>query len=130
MISEIVKMASWVFNVFKEKRNAAKDLKLAEVEAKKKIMLSDTQANTAWELAQLSDKDKYLRWAAFLLFSSPLIACLISPEWGVRVKEAWGQLPEWQANVLSGMCLAVFGLKKIPHLVGATVRAVKDGWKG
>jgi len=126
VISELVSLASHLFKGWTESKKAKSDLKLAEIQAKKDIILSKETANSEWEIAQLTDKDKVLRWAAFVLFASPLIAGLISPSWGAWVAQGWSSLPSWQSNVLSGMCLAVFGLKKIPQLVGSTVSAVKD----
>ena len=126
MISDLISLATHLFKGWTESKKAKSDLKLAEIQAKKDILLSKETANSEWEIAQLTDKDKVLRWAAFILFASPLIASLISPKWGTWVAHGWASLPSWQANVLSGMCLAVFGLKKIPQLVGSTVGAVKD----
>lgn len=128
-IATIISGLTTLFTWFKERAKETHDLKIAEIRAKKQIVLSKDMANSEWEIAQLLDKDKLLRWAAFLLFASPLIASLVSPTWGAWVQRAWHSLEPWEANVLSGMCLAVFGLKKIPQLVGNTVGAVVDAIK-
>lgn len=114
------------FGYFKEKTKAKHELEMASIKAKTEVVLSRERANSEWELAQLRDKDKFLRWAAFMLFASPLLAALINPEWGKYVQSAWHSLQDWQANALSGICLSVFGLKSIPRLIGSSVGAVKD----
>lgn len=129
LIAAILSGFGTLFRWLKARAEAQQDLKLAEIQAKKQILLSKEMANSEWEIAQLLDKDKMLRWAAFLLFASPLIAAMISPAWGAWVQRAWHSLEPWEANVLSGMCLAVFGLRKIPQLLGSTVGAVVDALK-
>ncbi len=115
---------STVFGFFKERAHAKQDLKLAEIEARKQMVLSREQANSEWELAQLADKDKVMRWSAFLLFASPLLASFISPQAGAWVQHAWHSLEPWQADGLSAMCLAVFGYRSIPRVIGNTVNSV------
>lgn len=112
---------------FREKAKAKHERNMAEVQNETRLLLQEGTNDSKWSMAQLNDKDKLLRIAAFLLFSSSFWSHLISPEFGKLVQQAWHSMPEWQANVLSGMSLSVFGLKKIPQLVGATVGAIKQG---
>lgn len=110
----------------REKSVAKHERDMAQLQLERRLLLSKQEANSQWEIAQLNDKDKLLRWAAFLLFASPLVTSFISPELGARVQHAWHTLPIWQANVLSGMCLGVFGRRQIPEILGATVGSVKE----
>lgn len=129
MIYDLVKLAvsgvKTLVNWGKEKTVAKHKREMAQIELETRLLLSQTEANSKWEMAQLNDKDKILRWAAFILFASPLLAHFISPELGKRIQDAWHMLPDWQSNVLSGMCLAVFGMKKIPELLGSAVGAIR-----
>lgn len=129
MISLIVDGVKTVFGWIAQKSKAKHEKEMAALELEKRLLLSQHEANSQWEIAQLKDKDKLLRWGAFLLFASPLLASLISPEWGHRVQSAWHVLEPWQSNVLSGMCLGVFGMRKIPELLGRTVGNIKQGLK-
>lgn len=124
MIGLIYDGLKTIFGWYTEKKKAKHERDMAEIDLEKRLLLSQQEANSKWERAQLNDKDKTLRWASFLLFASPLLASLINPQYGKYVQNAWHSLPQWQANVLSGMCLAVFGIRKIPELVGSTVGAV------
>lgn len=116
-----------IFGWIGEKSKAKHEREMAQIENQTKLLLSEQQANTNWEMAQLNDKDKLLRWAAFILFASPLLAAIINPEWGARVQSAWHLLKDWQSNVLSGMCMAVFGMRTVPQVLGATIGAIKNG---
>jgi len=127
MISLILDGVKTVVGWFTEKAKAKHEREMASIELEKRLLLSKQEANSKWEIAQLNDKDKILRWAAFVLFASPLLAALINPAWGHKVQSAWHMLKPWQANVLSGMCLAVFGMRKVPEVLGMTVGAIKEG---
>lgn len=112
---------------FRDKAKAKHERNMAEVQNETRLLLQEGDHNSKWSMAQLNDKEKLLRIAAFLLFSSSFWSHLISPEFGKVVQQAWHSMPEWQANVLSGMSLSVFGLKKIPQLIGSTIGAIKQG---
>lgn len=117
------------FGWHREKKKAEHEREMAKISNETRLLLSTNEANSKWSMAQLNDKDKILRVAAFALFSSSFWSHLISPEFGRLVQGAWASMPHWQANVLSGMSLSVFGLKKIPQLVGATVGAITQALK-
>lgn len=129
MFPLIIGAIKTVFGFIGDKTKAKHERDMAQLTLETRLLLSEQQANSKWEIAQLNDKDKLLRWAAFLLFASPLIAYWISPELGQRVQLGWHSLQSWQSDGLSGMCLAVFGIRKIPELIGSTIGAVKDGLK-
>lgn len=123
-IAGVIKTAlSW----FGQTQKAKQERKLAQIQNETRLLLAKESNNSKWAMAQLNDKDKLIRIAAFLLFSSSFWSYLISPEFGRLVKDAWLSMPHWQANVLSGMSLSVFGLKKIPQLIGTTMGAIKQG---
>ena len=124
IFTSIFNITNTLLSWLKERAKGNQELKMSEIEAKKNIILSHDKANTEWEIAQLMNTDKWMRWAAFLLFASPLIASFISPSWGQWVSKAWHTMPLWQENVLSGMCLAVFGLKSVPRIVGSSTAAI------
>lgn len=114
---------------FKEKSAAKHSRNMAKIQNEERLLKNEHEANSEWTMANLTDKDKILRYAAFVLFASPLIASFVSPELGQRVQAAWHSLPEWQSNVLSGMCLSVFGMKAIPQLIASTVGGIKQALK-
>jgi hypothetical protein len=66
-----------------------------------------------------------MRWAAFLLFASPLLAYWISPTFGRHIQLGFASLEPWQSECIKSMCLAVFGYKYVPHMLGYTVSCAK-----
>ena len=127
MLSLIFEGVKMVFGWAKDKSKAKHERNMAQIQNETRLLLQKETNNAKWAMAQLNDKDKIIRMAAFILFSSSFWSHLISPEFGALVQGAWQSMPHWQANVLSGMSLSVFGLKKIPQLLGATVGAIKAG---
>lgn len=103
----------------------------AEAKAKTKALSNGTAPKTAHEIAQLSDKasDRYLRWAAFILYASPLISSFVSSSLSERVQAAWSTLLPWQTTTLQLMCVATFGFKKLPQFTGSMIKAIKDAIK-
>ena len=101
-----------------------KENELALLENHTKFIKEADNLQSLPDIANLNDSDKGLRWAAFLLFTSPLFGYLISPEIGQRITKAWAELPEWQAQMLNVMCIAVFGLKQIPNMLGNVIGTI------
>lgn len=107
-----------------------KERDIAKIENETALLKDPNNNNRAWEMSQLCNGDRLLKWGAFLLFASPFFSYMISPELGARVSQAWQRLPEWQSAVLSGICFAIFGMKQIPNMVGGiignVVKAIKQ----
>lgn len=129
MIGLILEAGKTFFKWMKEKSVAKHERNMAALELEKRLLLSKQEANSQWEIAQLKDKSKFLRWAAFLLFASPLLISFISPSYGREIQQFWHTMPAWQADGLKGFCLAVFGMRQVPMALQGIVGAVKQGLK-
>ena len=53
-----------------EKSKAKADLELAIIQNKTRLALSENEANHEWEMAQLQDKDKWLRYQLLNVYGS------------------------------------------------------------
>lgn len=126
MISMILDGVKTLVGWFKESAKAKHEKNMAVIDLEKRLLLSKQEANSQWELHQLKDKDKLIRFLAFMLFASPLIANLISPEWGTWVQRGWHSLTPLQAEMLRGICGAVFGYKPVANMVGAITGSITD----
>ena len=124
MIGFIFQLAKTFLSRATETREGKHKIKIATLEAERIAVRTPYLANEITRRA-LSDSDGLMRWAAFLLFASPLIAGLISPAFGERVLHAWHLLEPWQEKILSGMCLATFGMRSIPNLIGGIVDSIR-----
>lgn len=120
IISGITTLLSWL----KARAKATQDLKIAEINARRDMVLSRQMNVAQWELAQLVDKDKILRYSSFLLFSSPFWSGLFGPGVHNYVLGLWNSLSMFQENILAMICAAVFGRKTIPNFIGGTIQAV------
>ena len=68
-----------------EKSAAKHKLELNVLENKARLALAEHEANSDWEMAQLEDKDKILRWFSYTMFTAPIIITIIMPEWGKQI---------------------------------------------
>lgn len=111
-----------------EKRSQeTQSLKLAEIQARKEMVLSKQLSVAQWELAQLVDKDKPLRLLSFVLFASPFWSGFFGPSVHAYCLNLWHSLTPLQENILAMICAAVFGRKTIPNFIGSTMQAVAGG---
>ena len=58
---------------------AQQDLKKAEAENKARLLRDTKSNNHEWEMANLRDKDKWLRRISFAVFTAPLVWAAFEP---------------------------------------------------
>ena len=106
------------------------DIKKAEKENRARLLRDEKSNNHEWEMANLSDKDKWLRRISFGIFVFPLIWAVVDP---VAVQTyfdfALQALPSLNVqNVISivGGKLGLSVLKNsVPAMIGGIVKAVR-----
>ena len=125
MLTVLLHFFKTFFERRREKNVADHILDLPHLETERLALKNDPDAIKSWHTHGPLNTDRVMRWAAFLLFASPLLAGLISPHFGQRVLQAWHFLEPWQEKILSGMCLATFGMRAIPSLIGSIVESVR-----
>ena len=106
------------------------EIKKAEKENRARL-LRDTQSNNAeWEMASLTDKDKWLRRFSFGMFSAPFFWALVDP---LAVEQyfnvALSAMPEWYIQMFGAMVGGVWGISALkntaPALVTGVVKALR-----
>jgi hypothetical protein len=105
----------------KEKSIAKHALDMAEVSAKTRAL--DEQS--LWESEQLQDKDKSLRWLAYIIYVAPLIAYWISPTFGAHIEQGWKSLTTSQADTIKALSVTIFGYRYVPHVFTSVVSTIK-----
>lgn len=106
------------------------EIKKAEKENRARL-LRDTQSNNHdWEMANLTDKDKWLRRISFAMFSAPFVWALFDPlAVEMYFTLALSSMPEWYIQLYAGMIGGVWGIAALkntaPALVAGIVKAVK-----
>ena len=93
--------------------------------------IRDTETNnSAWEMANLTDKDKWLRRVSFAMFSAPMVWALFDPD-GVReyFTIALAAMPEWYIQMYAAMVGGIWGIaalkNAVPGLVGSIASALR-----
>ena len=109
---------------------AQQDLKKAEVENKARLLRDKHSNNHEWEMANLRDKDKWLRRLSFAVFTAPLIWAAFDPI-GVQAyfDVALKAMPEWYVQIVLSMVGGIWGISvlknSVPALVGGVVKAIR-----
>ncbi len=114
-------------------------VKLKEKKMEVKMAIEDNRATLArdkdshnhdWEMANLEDKDRWLRRISFGMFSAPFIWALFDPE-GVKAyfETALAAMPEWYIQLYAAMVGGVWGFAALKNSIPAIVGGVKKALK-
>ena len=106
------------------------DIKKAERENKARLLRDTKSNNHEWEMANLTDKDKWLRRISFGIFTFPLIWAVFDP---VAVQTyfdiAMNALPEWYVQIVLSMLGGIWGISvlknSVPAMVGGIVKSIR-----
>jgi len=125
LISPVAGLASsWLAGrAAKSKAKAA--LELAVIENKTRLALSETEANHEWEMSQLQDKDKWLRWFSYSMFTAPILVMVVAPEHGKRIFENLEYVPSWLIEIWIALNGAVWGLSSLKGVVPSVVGSIR-----
>ena len=109
---------------------ANQEIKRSEMEARAKLIQSESTHNHEWELASLADKDRWLRRISFVMLSAPFVWALWDP---VAVQNyfevALGAVPEWYVKMYGAVVGGVWGVaalkNSVPGLIGGIKKAIR-----
>ena len=108
---------------------------LAIQENKTRLALSESEYNHQWEMAQLQNSSKVLKYASFSLFAGPVLLAMLAPWLKVDLTPMWVSLesvPEYWRAGFTGITGAIWGiaqLKDMGGVKGVLGWAVKTGVK-
>ena len=125
MLQAILGLGSSVVTAVTEKQQAKHKRELAIIDNEARLALSENEANSAWEMAQLQDKDKFLRWFSYSMFTAPILVTVISPEHGKQIFENLEHAPSWLVEVFIALNGAVWGLSSLKNVVPSIVGQIK-----
>ena len=98
-----------------KKAKHTRDIAIIDNQAR---LASDKQNNNhSWEMASLQDKDKWLRWFSFFLFTTPIILVVVSPEHGELVFVRLKEVPDWMLTIWFSMISGVWGISALKDAV-------------
>ena len=124
-IAPIANLAGTFIKNRAEKSMAKHKLELNVLENKARLALAEHEANSEWEMAQLQDKDKILRWFSYTMFTAPIVITVVNPDWGRRIFENLEYAPSWVVEVWIAMNGAVWGLSSLKNVVPSVVGSIR-----
>jgi hypothetical protein len=103
-----------------------------EIEKNKQRLARDQQNyNHEWEMANLTDKDKILRWVSFILFTSPFLVAMFAPHhMEVYFTKSLSVIPEWWKKTYMAMMGGIWGLSSLKNVVPSLVGQFVNKGKG
>ncbi|KKN13336.1 hypothetical protein LCGC14_1007280 [marine sediment metagenome] len=109
-----------------EKQKAKIELDKAEVENKARLLRDTNVYNKEWEIAQLRDKDKSLRWLSFIIIASPFVVAIFDPD-AVHYyfTVALSGVPNWWIKAFMGIMGAIWGLSSLKNITPAIISSFK-----
>ena len=106
------------------------DITHAEMENTAALLRDRESNNSAWEMATLSDKDKWLRRISFGMFAGPFIWALFdAPGVYAYFNVALKAMPDWYVQTFMSMIGGIWGVSALkntlPSLVGGIMKALR-----
>ena len=130
----LLKPVTDVFTSWNDGRVKLKEKKMAvkmAIEDNKATLAASTEThNHDWEMANLEDRDRWLRRISFGMFSAPFVWALFDPV-GVEAyfKTALASMPEWYIQLYAAMVGGVWGFaalkNSLPGIVGGVKKALQ-----
>ena len=126
MWTQVLSFLADPFKRWQELKAAKHAAKVAAQENRARLLSNEQSHNHEWEMAQLEDKDKGLRYLSFSMFVLPFIVAIFSPE-HVRdyFEVSMSSIPEWWKQVFVAITGAVWGLASLkntlPSIIGQSL---------
>ena len=130
MIGIIGSILSPIIGGVRDYVQTGQEMKKADQENRARLLRDKQTNNAEWEMASLTDKDKWLRRCSFAMFAAPFFWALVDP---AAVEQyfniALAAMPEWYIQMFGAMVGGVWGISALkntaPALVGGVLKAVR-----
>lgn len=111
-------------------QQAKQDREQAAIETNTQLIRDKDANNSAWEIACLADKDKWLRRISFFNFSFPMFWAAVDPS-GVEnyFKVALSAMPEWYVKTYIAINGVIWGIASLKNAAPSVVSSVRTAWK-
>lgn len=129
-IGELIGGISNIFSTWlsgrQKKQEAVLQMQLAEIKNRARLLASKEENNHAWEMANLTDKDKFLRRLSFLMFSSPFIVAIFFPEHiKLYFEHSISSVPVWWQKTFMAITGAIWGLSSLKNVLPGIVEVFR-----
>ena len=111
LILEGVKfLTAGIIDTVKQKR----EIKAAAAENRARLLRDKETNNHEWEMAQIEDKDLWLRRISFGILSFPIVFAWVDPtNVALYFNVALAAIPEWYQKMYVGIIGAIWGLAEL-----------------
>lgn len=109
-------LTQWLKNRGQVKR-AEHKRDLAVINNQARLAQSETDYNHEWEMANLRDKDKGLRYFSYCMFTAPILITVISPEYGKQIFKNLETVPTWLVQTWVALNGGVWGISTLKNVV-------------
>jgi len=113
ILSAIPNLIKETFTFWKQKNKATHDMKMAGIENRTRLLLSEQEANHEWEMKSLETSSKGLKRLSFYLFAGPILITVISPERGGQIWENLSHVPEGFLIIYYAITGAIWGISSL-----------------
>jgi len=111
---------------YNERQKAKQELQKAELENKARLMRDENSYNHAWEMANLTDKDKWLRRTSFIMFSAPFIIAIFAPQHVAEYfTSAIHSVPDWWVKTYMSITGGIWGLSSLKNVLPGVIDVFK-----
>lgn len=127
IFSTVTNLIGGWFKNKQEIQKANAEMKLAELKNKARLLIDKETNNHAWEMANLVDKDKWLRRISFGIFAAPFFVAIFAPEHvAIYFKDAIGVVPEWWQKTFVAIIGGIWGLSSLKNILPGIISAFKN----
>lgn len=99
------------------------------IEQNKQRLAKDRQQyNHEWEMANLADKDRLLRWTSFIMFSAPFVVAIFAPDHiQVYFQHSLKDIPSFWKDTFIAINGGIWGLSSLKNVVPGVIGAFRKG---
>lgn len=106
------------------------DVERALEENKARLLRDEASYNSAWEQAQLVDKDLLIRRICFCIFSAPFVIAYFDPQAIANYfTTALAVIPHWYIQTYVSIVGAVWGISALKNVAPSLIGGIKQALK-
>lgn len=105
---------------------AKHEMKLAGINNRTRLLMSELEANHEWEMKALETSPKGLKYFSFTMFSAPIVATILAPTYGAELWTNLALVPDWFKGTWVTINGAVWGLASLKDS-GVSLKTVFGG---
>ena len=130
MAFPLIPIISGLIGLGSDHLEGQRKLKQAETDNKARLLGDEQSNNHDWEMANLQDKDKWMRRISFAMFTWPFIWIYFDP---VGAQEYFilldNHLPEWYKQTYMAITGGIWGISALKNAIPGVVSGVMTAFR-